>query len=260
MKIQILSDLHVEFSYFLFQDAEADVVVLAGDIGKGAQGIQFAESLLDKTDAAILMINGNHEYYSQDFDTFLADMRSYCNKVAEKRGERRLFFMENDEVIIQGVRFLGATMWIDFMLFGRDKLHLCLEEARYLNDFQLIRKDQGLRRFSTQDAINLHMQSLSWLTASLNKPFDGRTVVISHHLPTFESVAERYRDDLFSACFASSLDHLFGKMDVWIHGHTHDSFDYVKNGTRFICNPRGYSRYEQDIENYGFEPLLVIEI
>jgi predicted phosphodiesterase len=260
MKIQILSDLHVEFSQFIFQSAGADVIVLAGDIGKGALGIQWAEALLDKTGAIVLFVNGNHEYYGQDLDSFITDMREYCDKVAANRGERRLYFMENNELVIQGVRFLGATMWMDFMLFGREKRRWCLEEARFLNDFRLIRKDHGLRRFSTHDAIELHRQSLKWLTARLDTSFDGPTVVVTHHLPSFESVANRYSDDLFTACFASRLDHLFGKMDIWIHGHTHDTFDYVKNGTRVICNPRGYSRYEEDIENYGFDPKLTVEI
>jgi predicted phosphodiesterase len=260
MKIHILSDLHVEFSQFIFQPDGADVIVLAGDIGKGVLGIQWAEALLDKTDADVLFVNGNHEYYGQDLDSFIADMREYCDKVAAQRGVRRLHFMENDELVIQSVRFLGATMWMDFMLFGPEKRRWCLDEARYLNDFRLIRKDDGLRRFSTQDAMEMHRRSLQWLTDKLDTPFDGHTVVVTHHLPSFESVATRYSDDLFTACFASRLDHLFGKMDVWIHGHTHDSFDYVKNGTRVICNPRGYSRHEEDIENYGFDPMLTVEI
>ena len=45
-----------------------------------------------------------------------------------------------------------------------------------------------------------------------------------------------------SAAFASDLDRLMGKAALWIHGHTHDSFDYVLNGTRVVCNPRGYCK------------------
>ncbi len=256
MKIQVLSDLHVEFSRFPFQDAGADVVVLAGDIGKGAMGIQYAEDLLKQTEAHILVINGNHEFYGQDYDSFIRDMRDCAAKVDNPR----LHFMEGDQVIINGVRFLGVTLWTDFMLFGRDKRRFCLHEARDMNDFRLIRKDHGLRRFTTNDSIEVHRQSLHWLELMLEMPFDGKTVVITHHLPSFDCVAVEYSQDLFSACFASRLDHLFGKMQLWIHGHTHTSFDYVKAGTRVVCNPRGYSKYADDIENYDFDPLKTVQM
>lgn len=256
MKIQVLSDLHVEISDFRFQDAGADVIVLAGDIGKGLLGIQYAQRLLKQTDAEILIINGNHEFYGQDYSSFLSDLRVYAAKI----GNPRLHFMEGDQVIIKGTRFLGCTLWTDMELFGDRKRLECKHEARYMNDFRLIRKDHSLRKFSVQDSVDIHRQSRSWLEIMLDKLFDGPTVVVTHHLPSFESVATEYSTDLLSACFASRLDHMFGKCDLWIHGHTHTNFDYVKDGTRVVCNPRGYSRYEQDIENYGFDPKLVIEI
>jgi predicted phosphodiesterase len=95
----------------------------------------------------------------------------------------------------------------------------------------------------------------------LDEDFEGKTVVVTHHLPSIQSVSERYKDSDLSACFASNLDYLFGeKVDVWIHGHTHDSLDYTVCGTRVICNPRGYERYGSGPENYDFNPELTIEI
>jgi calcineurin-like phosphoesterase family protein len=167
--------------------------------------------------------------------------------------------LDNNEAIIDGVRFLGSTLWTDFKLFGELKRFECLTEARWLNDFRLINTGNG-DVFSPRDSADLFEQSVEWLTRSLDKPFEGKTVVISHHLPSFVSVAERYKNDLLSACFSSNLDHLFGKMDLWIHGHTHDSCDYVKNGTRVVCNPRGYCRYPGTQENLQFNPKLVVEI
>ena len=73
------------------------------------------------------------------------------------------------------------------------------------------------------------------------------------------SVADRFRDNLLSVCFVSELGYLFGKMNLWIHGHTHDNMDYVENGTRVICNPRGYVTYNST-ENSDFNPGLVVEI
>jgi hypothetical protein len=74
------------------------------------------------------------------------------------------------------------------------------------------------------------------------------------------SVAERYAEDLLSACFASDFDRLMGYSKLWIHGHTHDSSDYELNGTRVICNPRGYCKAGKAPENTEFNPGLVVQI
>lgn len=275
MKIHILSDLHTEFSKYQIQVLDADVVILAGDIGMGTQGFQYAKSLLLETSSKILYITGNHEFYGHHIDL----MRNEIRQLTWEASSDRLFFLDGDEVIIDGVRFLGCTLWTDFKLFGEKKRFECLAEARWLNDFRFIKCGNG-DIFRPRDAADLFELYVEWLGKKLDQPFDGgtreghpqfskdaeasgkvrKTVVITHHLPSFDSVVERYQDDLLSACFASNVDHLFGKCDLWVHGHTHDSLDYVKNGTRVVCNPRGYSRYEQDIENYGFDPKLVIEI
>lgn len=113
--------------------------------------------------------------------------------------------------------------------------------------------------FTPARSIELHEHSLAWVKGKLDTPFDGKTVVVTHHLPSKQSVVERFKDSLLSACFASELDYLFGKMNMWIHGHTHDNLDYEVNGTRVICNPRGYMTY-RGAENFDFNPKLVVEI
>jgi hypothetical protein len=156
------------------------------------------------------------------------------------------------------IQFLGCTLWTDFKLFGATAKAACLREGRdRLNDFRLIR--EGVERFSPERSVELHEQSLAWLKTQLAIPFDGKTVVMSHHLPSMQSVAERYQDDRLSACFASELKNLFGNMDLWIHGHTHDNMDYQTAGTRVICNPRGYVTH-RGIENPNFIHDLVVEI
>lgn len=127
-----------------------------------------------------------------------------------------------------------------------------------LNDFRVIREEEK-QPFTPGRSIELHEKSLAWLKAKLDEPFDGKTVVVKHHLPSRLSVVDRFKDSLLSACFASELDFLFGKMDVWIHGHTHDNLDYEANGTHVICNPRGYVTYRGQ-ENFYFKPGLVIEV
>jgi len=133
------------------------------------------------------------------------------------------------------------------------------EGQHFLNDFRVIHEGEK-GHFSPSRSVELHKESLAWLQAKLDEPFtDGKTVVVSHHLPSKRSVAERFKKSLLSACFASELDHLFGKMDLWVHGHAHDNFDYIENGTRVVCNPKGYETYN-GTENSQFNAGLVVEV
>lgn len=258
MKIHILSDLHIEFADYEIQVLDADVIILAGDIQNGMKGLKWATKLLNNTEAHIIYIAGNHEFYRQDINALRNAMRFYCTQPVANEAQQRLHFLDDDEVIIDSVRFLGATLWTDFKLFGDDMRKECtLVGEQSLNDFKLILKDEW--NFRASDSIELNNRSVAWLTEKLNTKFDGKTVVITHHLPSKLSVSERYQDNLLSACFASNLDHLFGHSDLWIHGHTHNSFDYVINGTRVVCNPRGYHQYGSN-ENDRFNPKCVVII
>jgi predicted phosphodiesterase len=260
MKLHILSDLHLEFSTFQPLPTDADVIVLAGDIGKGSKGVYWARETF--SDKPILYVPGNHEFYGTQRLETLRLLR-----IAGQQTDVQI--LDEDEVVLGGVRFLGATLWTDFLLFGKKKKSAAMSDGQLcLNDFRLI-SDEGIAhegwlrekhaRFTPARSIELHEQSLAWLKARLNEPFNGKTVVVTHHLPSRLSVVERFKDSLLSACFASELDSLFGKMDLWVHGHTHDNLDYEANGTRVICNPRGYVTYN-GAENFDFKPGLVVEL
>ena len=255
MKLHILSDLHLEFARFdPYQAAadEADVIVLAGDIANGSDGVVWARKAFPHR--TIIYAVGNHEFYGGDRITTLAQIRHAGKRYGVE-------VLDNNEYVINEVRFLGCTLWTDFQLFGDDESDVMwaqIEGGSTLSDFKGA-IHEGQERFKTSRSIELHQESLAWLTAKLDEPFDGKTVVITHHLPSGKSVVPHYKNSIVSACFASNLDHLFGKMDLWIHGHTHDCLDYVANGTRVVCNPRGYVTYNGQ-ENFEFDPALIVEI
>jgi len=250
MRIHVLSDLHIEISSYLPHKVECDVVVLAGDIGSGAEGIEWARCVWPSQE--IIYVPGNHEYYYLERNAALQAMR----ETASKLGVRLL---DNDEVLIDGVRFLGSTLWTDFKLFDEPAKKEAMSVGKScLNDFRLIGEREKV--FTPAHSIELHEASLAWLSAKLQEDFDGETVVVTHHLPSMQSVADRFKTSILSACFGSNLDVLFGRSRLWIHGHTHDSLDYVQNGTRVVCNPRGYSRYGTDQENFDFNPTFVADI
>jgi predicted phosphodiesterase len=264
MKIQILSDLHNEISPFDPIKTDADVVVLAGDIGRKEEGVRWAMHAFPGKH--VVYLPGNHEFYygqrvqiSYQIKHEAAGVSSWAVNCGA--GTSKIHLLDDSEIIIGDVRFLGCTLWTDFELFGAEDKPFAVNEASlYLSDFRHILNGETYDRFTPEDSIVLHQWSLNWLQTKLAEPFDGKTVVVTHHLPSMLSVSDRFKDSTLSACFASNLDHLFGKMDLWIHGHTHDSVDYVANGTRVVCNPRGYALRNGSNENADFDPVFTVEV
>ena len=254
MKLQIMSDLHLEFSAFEPISSDADVIILAGDIAKGDKGVFWAREAFPGK--PVVYVPGNHEFYGTQRKETLAMIHIAGRQTGVHVLDKNEFILDGET---DSVRFLGCTLWTDFLLFGEEKKKMAMYDGQiFLNDFRVIQEgDRG--HFCAQHSIELHEQSLAWLKSKLDEPFDGKTVVVTHHLPSRLSVAERFKDSSISACFASELDSLFGKIDLWVHAHTHDNFDYVANGTRVVCNPRGYVTY-QGTENFDFNPNLVIEV
>lgn len=268
MKIHVLSDLHLEFSSFFPPPEDADVVVLAGDIGKSSQGLQWALATFhwerpEGRRPAIIYVPGNHEFYGEEMIDLRPQLKAMA-KLARKNGIRA-WVLDNDAVEIDGVRFLGTTLWTDYQLFGggEEAAYAMRDAEAYIMDHKKI--SYGDRGFTTKDALGLHKECRAWLNRKLKAPFAGKTVVVTHHLPSMQSVADRYKKDMTSGAFASNLDHLVEQADIWIHGHTHDNFDYRVGRCRVVCNPRGYVRERygssgQSVENLEFNPGLVVEI
>lgn len=248
MRIHVLSDLHIEFGLIALPEMDADVIVLAGDTGVGMKGIRrIAHDLPDKP---VLFVAGNHEYYGGNVQQVNQQLAQISNP--------KLHFLNNEAIIIDGVRFLGCTLWTDFQLFG-NAVQAMLAAELSMNDFANIsfRDEAGKRKLKPEDALALHQQSRAWLEGELNKPFAGPTVVITHHAPHPNSLLPNLEQDILSAAYVSDLSGLMGKAQLWIHGHTHSSWDYEVNGTRVICNPRGYHRHQL---NPSFDPGLVVEV
>ena len=247
MKIQILSDLHIEFGDFSFPETDADIVVFAGDIGVGIEGLEWIQA--QNINKPLIYIMGNHEYYRHDF-SLVEQIR--------KLARPDTHILDSNSVEIDGVRFLGCTLWTDFLLFGEDEKPVSMNYTeKGMADFRLISMKQ--RRFTPQDSIQLHEQERDWLQSQLATPFSGKTVVVTHHFPSPKSIHPKFQEDMLTPAFGSDLETMMGtdKAVLWIHGHTHEACDYEVKGTHVVCNPRGYHGHEK---GEFFRPDLVVEI
>jgi predicted phosphodiesterase len=247
MKLHILSDIHLEFAAFDPPATDADVVILAGDIGVGPMAVEWAALSFSQP---VVYVPGNHEYYGGHLHNTLVRLK----RTAEGTQVRVL---DGESVVVGGVRFLAATLWTDFMI-TRDPLIAQHEAHARMTDYRRIRT-AAHRRLRPADTREAHYVARRFLEGMLQEPFEGQTVVVSHHAPSDRSISDRFRaESHINASYASDLEVLMGPpVALWVHGHTHDSLDYQVGGTRVRCNPRGYIPHEP---NPGFEPGLVVEI
>jgi len=276
MKIFLTSDIHTERAHKRFiPDAdypclrfdypeEADVIVLAGDIGEWVNGLEWARHRFFNKE--IIYVPGNHEYYRSDL-IVLEELRS-------KAKELGIHLLENDSVVIGNVRFLGATLWTDFNDFSAAEV----EKAQAsITDYSVISCKKWLadknnklaerlkllpitgtnkhELFTPLIAYLLNKSSLKWLESQLLTVYEGKTVIVTHHAPSLLSCGAKV-----NYSYASNLDWFIqlyaGHMNLWCHGHIHEAVDYEISGVRIISNPRGYPREG----NSKFMPNLLIDV
>jgi predicted phosphodiesterase len=251
MRIRVHSDLHLEFQDWSPPGTEADVVVLAGDIHVGIKGIEWARRNFPTI--PVVYVAGNHEFYGKHMDDLTQELTTEGDRLG-------VSVLLGRSTVINGVRFLGATLWTDFALYGTDpsSIDRAMSDARYgMRDFHVIRCEDD-RKFQPMDARVIHLAQVRWLRAELSQEFAGPTVVVTHHLPHRRSIHPKYEGSPLNPGFASDLSDLMGSgVSLWIHGHTHESFNYVVSGTRVVCNPRGYSPMEL---NASFDPALTVDL
>jgi predicted phosphodiesterase len=253
MKLQVASDLHLEFSDIRIPNVGADVLILAGDIlviekllrPNSEQGQKFRDFLgnVSENFTHVIYVAGNHEFYGGGhFYEGVDKLRIYC-----KDNFDNVYFLEDDVKMIDDVLFVGATLWTD--MNRGDPLTL-FHVKQGMNDYRAIKDDRnGYEPIRPQQTIERHIRSKEYIqTVIENAELDQKIVVVGHHTPSWQSCAEQYRHDyLMNGAYHNNLDEYImdqPKIKLWVHGHTHVAFDYIIGETRIICNPRGYESYD----------------
>jgi predicted phosphodiesterase len=253
INIGIISDIHQDCKrgeYIHEPKDNIDVMIVAGDLQEG-NGI---ETLVPYVQAGqrVVYITGNHEYYNHSVSLLDNDIAAHAQVAG-------VDFLQQGTVVIDNVRFIGATLWTNFMLYGEaEKWFVKQACQKGMNDYEYIRKlhkTNYYTRLTTLDVEQMHADQLAYIVGELSMPHDGPTVVVTHHGPSMLSVPPWYKDDKVSGGYVSPLEDIIEKYepDMWVHGHTHTPFDYELFNTKVVCNPRGYWM-EHDKE---YAPLVI---
>lgn len=255
MRLQILSDLHLETELFEPEPASgAELLVLAGDIDSTWVGLE----LFRGWPVPVLFVAGNHEFDDRDIASTWPALRARCEDLG-------FTMLERQSTVLQGadgrrIRFVATTRWCDFNLFGDAQRERVLRAAEYF-----MRVQGSTLNGRPFDAAAVRLEALAcreWLASELARPrgdWDA-TVAITHFGPSFRSADPRYGGQPGTASFCNADDDLLPLADLWIHGHLHCRHDYRvtfdRHETRVVCNARGHSKRG---EAEGYDGLFSVD-
>jgi Icc-related predicted phosphoesterase len=275
MKIQIVSDLHLEFNKDLtVNNAGADILILSGDIcvadhlysnptagitdmiqkGWHADDARRYRHFFDhvsKQFDTVFYVMGNHEHYHGRWDRTASSLRETLEPYIN------IHLLDNEWINIDGVRFAGTTLWTD--LNRRDPITMHAVKDM-MNDYRTITKktNETYHKLRPIDTVLANDQAVEFLKLAY-ETWSGPVVVVGHHCPSMLSCHPTYKGDfIMNGAFYNNLDEFIESCDrikLWTHGHTHRACDYSIGNTRIVCNPHGYP---SEVKEYN--PSLVVEI
>lgn len=284
MKFLQWSDLHLEFHEpgpgyeFPRPTPECpagsiDAILIAGDLHTGDSHVHALLEIEEEWGVPVISIRGNHEFYHGEYHEVIA-RQSEMVEEARKRGHN-IQILDRDSVVLGGVRILGCTLWTDAAIAG-----LSLSDAAFglkwvMNDYKKVLFATGDEAepdlIEPEQTLAIHAEDRRWLLEELAKPFDGPTLVMTHHLPAPELFTDEKAE--FAEGYGSDMreDILGLKIDAWVTGHTHDARRGVIEGLHgpiaFTSNMAGYPGQRTNFEPYrvldmdaptvGLEPLEI---
>lgn len=250
MNIFLASDIHYEClgtRKAVPVPAAAEIVVLAGDISHMPGALEIAEATADKTGLPVIFVPGNHEYYGRDYEKM--------TELANNYEHENVHALINKTVVIENVRFLGTPLWTGFNAFGDQTENMNFAQNN-INDFCVIK--HGGKPLTAEIMLEWHERSRQFLMTELEKPFDGKTVVVTHFPPSYKLCHPRFYGKKLSNYFNANCDDLLAKYtpDVWLYGHTHSPVEKELSGVSIYCNQGGYPSED----GVGFDPERIIAL
>jgi len=256
MKLAIASDLHLEFEAITLNNTEnADVLILAGDICvvKHLQKYQYLDFFKNCSEQFkhVLYVVGNHEHYNYMFNDTVNDLKETLS-IWEN-----IHVLDNETFQLEDKTFIGSTLWTDM----NNEDPMTMNSALFsMPDFRIVKYFDGVNyyKYTPEQSTKENKKSLEYIKHALSNSKD--CVVITHHSPSENSCHPKYKHEtLMNGAFHNKLDYMMELSDnikLWVHGHTHDEFDYTIGITRVVCNPRGYPRENQ----HGSFKLKYVEV
>lgn len=256
MRIKVESDLHVDVAEYYekaYNTADLvrkpdldgiDVYILPGDVGQGEAGYLYSKELLERyPKLRIIHVAGNHEYYDNNIE-------SLDERLADKL-EDRYFYLQNDSVVIDGIRFIGSTMWTDFN--RRDRVDMWWASTN-MNDYRMIRTGPQYNRFTPEYAYSLHQKAKRFIFDTLQESKEP-CIVVTHHKPYVSDRGLTTKTSDLQYAYEVDLEEEFARLDrqplYWFFGHTHQS----EEKDFFIANCHGYPG-----EDTNFNPERIFEV
>ena len=236
MKVKYMSDLHLEFGLLdETPDNDVDVLILAGDINI-KQRVGWINEQASRFEH-VIYVPGNHEYYKSNMD--------WADDYLEDELDSRVHLLQNCSVLIKGVWFHGTTLWTDYQSSGNQPLAMW-DANQKMSDHRVIRHRESYSKFRAEDAALVHSKAKRFLVRNVREG----DVVVTHHAPHENSSAECFKGQLLNASYYSDMSTFMmeSKPSHWIHGHMHNTSDYIVNDTRVLCNPRGYAPNDLNTE------------
>jgi hypothetical protein len=262
IRIAAMSDLHIEFegspdpltaagirrkerghpiygpSLSSEKRHQIDLMILAGDIDLGIRAVEYAGQVAAYLGCPTVLVPGNHEYYGGSIPATLIAMRALADELPD------VHVLDCDELVLairdRWLRVLGTTLWTDYDYRDNPEFSAGMA-AQAISDHRHIRTGPT-SLFDPADALALHRAARTWLAERMAQPFDGPTVIVTHHGVSRYDVAPRFERDVMTPAFVSNLETEIRewRADIWITGHTHHSHDSTLFGTRLVSQQRGY--------------------
>jgi Icc-related predicted phosphoesterase len=242
VKIQIVSDTHFEFQQDkgkeflkeLSKESEVDLLVIAGDF-TNCSNLQVSIKRACKLFKHVVFVLGNHEYYGSSKNITEKTM-SGLDKIQNFTWLNNSSFRYMDHVIH------GSTLW--FKDFKDSYIH-----RKKMNDFRKIANFEDW-------VFEENAKSVRYLRKSVS----SKDIIVTHYLPSYRSIHPKYAGSVLTPMFLTDVEDIIVEKQpsLWIHGHTHESLDYMIEKTRVVCNPFGYAMLNE--VNPSFKDNKIIEL